>query len=367
MGLGEVMSSNHYRSLVRGHQQRIARLRESHSRKIHEAAKHGESARKAAVEATRAQSASTAKTKQQQAQRYDGQRTKAETDAAKIIAEINREMVRLTADQQRLDKALEREQINEARKLKAEQARLQRKTLQGAQAQSRQLGSLQVGLAQQVARAEELERELAKLQELPEQIQILFFGADPGRKSQKALDLQNEIRQVNAYIRASKHRDALKVDSHWAVQAEDILQALDEREPAVIHFSGHGTPGGHLVVETPTGEPHVVPLQGMLRAVIGSKRYLKVAVFNCCHSHELAEQCSKHILAAIGMDGAIADVAAKDFAARFYASIGFGQDVLQAFDRAVTQLEMKYPGEAHIPKLYVNPLAGEGDLTLVKP
>lgn len=105
----------------------------------------------------------------------------------------------------------------------------------------------------------------------------------------------------------------------------------------------------------------------MLRAVVGSKKYLKVAVFNCCHSHELAEQCSKHILAAIGMDGAIADAVAKDFAARFYASIGFGQDVPQAFDRAVTQLEMKYPGEAHIPQLYVNPLAGEGDLTLVKP
>ena len=193
------------------------------------------------------------------------------------------------------------------------------------------------------------------------------FGADPGRKSEKALDLQNEIRQVNAHIRASKHRDALKVDSHWAVQAEDILQALDESEPAVIHFSGHGTPGGHLAVETPTGEPHVVPLQGMLRAVAGSKRYLKVALFNCCYSRELAEQCSEHLLAAIGMDGAIADVAAKDFAARFYASIGFGQDVHQAFDRAVTQLEMKYPGEAHIPQLYVNPLAEEGELTLVKP
>lgn len=47
------MSSNHYRSLVRAHQQRIARLRESHSRKIHEAAKHGEAVRKTAVEATR--------------------------------------------------------------------------------------------------------------------------------------------------------------------------------------------------------------------------------------------------------------------------------------------------------------------------
>lgn len=361
------MSSNHYRSLVRGHQQRIARLREAHSRKIHEAAKHGEAARKAAVDATRAQSASTAKTKQQQAQRYDGLRAKAEIDAAKIVADINREMVRLNADQQRLDKALEREEINEARKLKAEQARVQRQTLQVAQTQSRQLGSLQVGLAYQMARGDELERGLAKLQELPEAIKILFFGADPGRKSEKALDLQNEIRQVNAHIRASKHRDALKVDSHWAVQAEDILQALDESEPAVIHFSGHGTPGGHLVVETPTGDPHVVPLQGMLRAVVGSKRYLKVAVFNCCHSHALAEQCSEHILAAIGMDGAIADVAAKDFAARFYASIGFGQDVREAFERAATQLEMKYPDEAHIPQLYVNPLVKEDELILVKP
>lgn len=63
------------------------------------------------MEATRAQSAATARTKQQQARRYDGLRAKAETDGAKSIADINREMVRLTPDQQRLDKALGREQI----------------------------------------------------------------------------------------------------------------------------------------------------------------------------------------------------------------------------------------------------------------
>lgn len=71
--------------------------------KMHEAAKHGEVARKAAVEAARAQSASTAKTKQQQTLRCDGQRIKADTEAAKIIADINQVMARLVGDQQRLD------------------------------------------------------------------------------------------------------------------------------------------------------------------------------------------------------------------------------------------------------------------------
>lgn len=43
------------------------------------------------------------------------------------------------------------------------------------------------------------------------------------------------------------------------------------------------------------------------------------------------------------------------------------QDVRGAFNRATTQLEMKYPDEAHIPQLYVNPLAEEAELKLVKP
>ncbi|AVX22939.1 Uncharacterized protein ALO42_02427 [Pseudomonas syringae pv. atrofaciens] len=360
------MSSNHYRGLVRSHQQRIARLRESHARKLHEAAKHGEASRKAETEATRAQSASTVRTKQQQAQRYDGQRTKAEVDAAKIVADINREMARLLADQQQLDKALERELKEAARKRQTEQQRLNQQVDRDIQSRNRQLNVLQSGLANQMARADDLEREVAKLQQLPEQILILFFGADPGRKSEKALDLQNEIRGVNSHIRASKHRDALKVNSHWAVRAEDLLQALDENEPAVMHFSGHGTSAGHLVLESPNGEPHLVPLEGMLRAIAGSARYLKLAVFNCCHSLELAERCSVNVHAAIGMDGAIADEAAKDFAARFYASIGFGQDIREAFNRATTQLAMTYPGESHIPQLFINALATEADLTLVK-
>jgi hypothetical protein len=70
---------------------------------MHEAAKHAEAARKAAVEVIRAQSASTAKTKQQQALRCDGQSIKAGTEGAKIIASINKVMACLAGDHQRLD------------------------------------------------------------------------------------------------------------------------------------------------------------------------------------------------------------------------------------------------------------------------
>jgi hypothetical protein len=69
---------------------------------MHKVARHGQAARKAAVEATRGQSASTAKTKQQQALQRDGQSIKAETEAAKIFADINQVIAPRVRDQQRL-------------------------------------------------------------------------------------------------------------------------------------------------------------------------------------------------------------------------------------------------------------------------
>lgn len=39
----------------------------------------------------------------------------------------------------------------------------------------------------------------------------------------------------------------------WAVRQNDLLQALNETNPAVAHFSGHGSPDESFIIEDLAG------------------------------------------------------------------------------------------------------------------
>lgn len=38
-------------------------------------------------------------------------------------------------------------------------------------------------------------------------------------------------------IRKSEHRDSVKLESRWATRTIDILQAINEVDPTIVHFS----------------------------------------------------------------------------------------------------------------------------------
>ena len=77
-------------------------------------------------------------------------------------------------------------------------------------------------------------------------IKILFFASNP--KDVTPLNLDEEIRSITTKIRASEHRDALDLISRWAVRPDDLLQELNIHKPIVVHFSGHGSSSGELVL-----------------------------------------------------------------------------------------------------------------------
>lgn len=79
-------------------------------------------------------------------------------------------------------------------------------------------------------------------------VKVLFLAADPQSDPQNyspslRLMVDSEMREINDKVRASEHRDALEFISRWAVRADDLLQALNEVRPEVVHFSGHGSHG----------------------------------------------------------------------------------------------------------------------------
>ena len=79
-----------------------------------------------------------------------------------------------------------------------------------------------------------------------DKVKILFLAANP--KNTPTLQLDEEIRAITQKIRSSEYRDSLELISAWAVRADDLLQVFNEHKPHIVHFSGHGSSEGEIIL-----------------------------------------------------------------------------------------------------------------------
>lgn len=200
---------------------------------------------------------------------------------------------------------------------------------------------------------------------LPTKIKVLFLAANP--QDQPQLRLDEEIRAITEKIRASEYRDSVELISCWAVRTSDLLQALNEHQPHIIHFSGHGTNSGELLLQDSKGNIKYVTPEAITATLSTAADNIRVVVFNACFSVNQAQAVTQHIEVAIGMNEAIGDEAARIFAAQFYSAIGFGRSVQVAFDQAIAALMLEGILEDHTPKLFTRPDTDANEVVLVKP
>lgn len=184
-----------------------------------------------------------------------------------------------------------------------------------------------------------------------ERVNILFLAANPKSTSRLALDV--EAREITGKIRAAEHRDAFELITQWAVRPDDLLQALNQYTPQVVHFSGHGTDTEELMLAGDGDE--VRPVSGVaLGHLFGAlEDRIRVVVLNACHSRLLAEEITRHIDCVVGMKRAVKDAAAIRFASSFYRALAFGRSVQNAFDQGVASLWLEGIAGTDIPELVV--------------
>src|SRR5690606_26783470 len=124
--------------------------------------------------------------------------------------------------------------------------------------------------------------------------------------------------------------------------------------PAIVHFSGHGNPGGEIVLEREDGTPGPVPataLAGLFRAVAFEDGAARVVVFNACFSQSLAERVADHVDCVVGTASSIGDKAAIAFAAGFYRALGYGRSIATAFRIGRNEIALYDLGEEATPRL----------------
>src|SRR4051794_39308284 len=94
-------------------------------------------------------------------------------------------------------------------------------------------------------------------------VRILFLAANP--VATPPLKLDEEIRRITTKVRAAEYRDSLELVSRWAVRPDDLLQALLELKPHVVHFSGHGSPDAEIILLDDRGDPKPVGQEALVQ------------------------------------------------------------------------------------------------------
>lgn len=182
-------------------------------------------------------------------------------------------------------------------------------------------------------------------------IKTLFLAANPKQTNQLALD--EEIREITQKIRMSEGRDLLDVISSWAVRPDDLLQYLNEYKPQIVHFSGHGSSNGELILVDNIGNAKPVSPEALKALFITLKDNIQIVILNACYSRIQGEAINEVIDYVVGMNKAIGDEAAIVFAASFYRALGFNRTVQEAFDQAKTALLLEGISEEKTPELLV--------------
>lgn len=263
----------------------------------------------------------------------------------------------------------EKEVANAENDCRKEEARLSKKAAEAerkrVQEAARQSAAFEASLRQQGETQLKMQMEIEKLKAIPEKITVLFLAANP--IDTQPLRLDEEARAIQKRIRLSEYRDSVVFESRWATRSSDILQAINETNPTIVHFSGHGTPSGDLVLLNPDGTKRIVRKEAISMAISTASDSIKLVVFNACFSEVQAQSVVSYVDAAIGMSTSIGDEAACVFASQLYSAIGFGHSLQTSFRQAIAQLMLEDIDEENTPKLYVKDGLDSGNIVFVHP
>lgn len=180
-------------------------------------------------------------------------------------------------------------------------------------------------------------------------VKLLFLTANP--VDTPLLKLDEEVRAVDQALRKTSYRDHFDFIQHRAVQYGDLQDLLLHHEPDLVHFSGHGSETGELLLQDEKGIAHPIREQTLSRLFAVLKDNIRCVVLNACYSEQQAAAIAQHIDVVIGMKHGLGDIAARNFAAAFYQGLGYGRSVQTAFDLGCLQIDLANLDEKDAPQL----------------
>ena len=179
---------------------------------------------------------------------------------------------------------------------------------------------------------------------------ILILAANP--KGSVPLRLDEEVREIVAGLERSRHRERFVVQYKAAARPRDVRRAMLDYKPQVVHFCGHGVGEQGLVLEDETGNPKLVSTDAIANLFELFSDQLECVLLNACYSEVQARAIAQHIPAVIGMNQAIGDRAAIEFAVSFYDALGAGEEIPFAFRLGRNAMQLAGIAEEQTPVLF---------------
>jgi len=178
-----------------------------------------------------------------------------------------------------------------------------------------------------------------------EKVDILFLAANPRGADMLALE-----KEAGDIFRKTERVRRLERKLSMSTRIDDLAHDLLRHRPTVVHFAGHGSRGGKLLLEDEHGAAALVSVAalGRLFRDVGGVRCV---VLNACFSAEHASAVAQHVPCVVAMSAAIADTAAIAFASAFYEALAFGRGVEQAFRLSCDGVALRALPHAEVPRL----------------
>jgi hypothetical protein len=180
-------------------------------------------------------------------------------------------------------------------------------------------------------------------------MKILALQANP-RKS-TVLRLAEEARQIRERLLA--HAPSTDLIVAGAVRPADLPALIHNYQPDVVHFSGHGTKGGDLLLEDGNKRGRAIPARLLAEAFYQLAPAVRCVLLNSCFSSVQARAIANAGPCVIGMRSTISDQAAISFAAGFYRGLAIGKSVRDAMDLAVYETKLAGLSDELNPELVV--------------
>lgn len=188
---------------------------------------------------------------------------------------------------------------------------------------------------------------------------ILILSANPQNTTRLRVD--EEMREIKEGLRRSRLREEFVIETSHAVRYRDIRRAILDFEPNIVHFSGHGEGDEGLVFEDETGQVKLVGTEALAGLFELFADRIECVVLNACYSEVQARAIARHIPYVVGMNKAIGDKAAIEFAVGFYDGLGAGRSVEFAYKLGRNSIELAGIPEHLTPQLL--PKINELDLS----
>jgi CHAT domain len=184
-------------------------------------------------------------------------------------------------------------------------------------------------------------------------LRIAFLATNPDPDASLRTDV--ECRDVKHAVRSTANGQSIKVELFPAATLEDLIDALNEFEPQVVHFSGHGG-NGTVVFDKQnydTGGGMVLDFALVAKVIKSARTPPELLVLSACDTTTGAEQFLSTVSAVVAMSDEIDDPAACYFSARFYKSIASGATLQSALEQGKLVLEAGGFQDAELPTLIV--------------